>query len=357
MSNDLWKNYLVSMGAEFSAQQDSEFVTGFSANSAADNQTEDALICPLVHLNLLSCAGPDSNKFLQGQLTCDLNQIKPDSSLLGAACTPGGRVYSSFRLLERTQQDSIQYLMRMRSDIIASTLESLSKYIVFFKSKMADISADWVGIGVIGNQCDAFLSEIFGGTPQKENQVVQNDTGMVIRVPGAKVRYECWVTQDSAQTCWEKLTQIALPAATNKWLLQDIEAGIAEIRSINREAYIPQMLNFQAIDAISFDKGCYTGQEIVARTQYRGKAKRIMVRAIVDNGPELLPGMELTRPGETQNIATLVEAAPLNSQQQEVLMVVLADLATKDQWELCSHDDCFTAQLLALPYHCAEKTE
>lgn len=357
MSNDLWNNYLASVGAEFSSAKDSKFITGFSGRSVDDLQAGFNCICPLVHMNLLSCTGPDSEKFLQGQLTCDLNLIKPEHSQLGAACTPGGRVYSSFRLIERAQHDPTQYLMRMRDDIISSTLTTLGKYIVFFKSEMADISDQWAGIGIIGDQCDDQLQELFGALPQTVNQVVQGDSGLLIRVPGEIVRYECWMVTEQAQMAWEKLSQAATPAGTNNWLLQDIENGIAEITQVNCEAFIPQMLNFQAIDAISFDKGCYTGQEIVARTQYRGRAKRLMVRAIAEEGPELNTGMEFTRPGENQHIATLVETARLPDGRQEVLMVVLADLASHDQWELCTEQTCFNAQLLPLPYHCAESQE
>lgn len=347
MINEDWINFLKEQGAKFS---DDDKLCGFSAPVAAQTDTESCTITPLLHQSLLEISGPDSAKFMQGQMTCDINSVSTDTSQLGAACTPKGRIYTSFRLWQTHNEAAPQYLLRMRHDIIESTLSTLGKYIVFFKSKMLDISGDWIGIGIVGNACDTSLEQYFGGLPEQQNQVVQNNQGMLIRIPGARDRYEAWTPQSQGPILWQLLAEAATPSGISEWLLQDIASGIAEISQATLEEFIPQAINYQAVGGVSFTKGCYTGQEIVARTQYRGKSKRFMMRAQLDNAPTLLPGMELADAGSGKNVATLVEAAAVSTTQQEALLVVLDDLSHEEQWQLIYNGQQFAGRPLSLPY-------
>lgn len=346
-----WINYLQNQGAELTDRHGTEIVSHFISEDEDKRANEDgSFIAPLTHLALINITGPDSAKFMQGQLTCDVNTVSPQLSALGAACSPKGRIYSSFRLIQRNDEETPQYLMRMRRDIVGTTLEALGKYIVFFKSEMADGGNDWVGIGVSGDACDTQLRDYFGKLPKEINQAVQSDRGLLIKVPGEDVRYELWVAAEHAQELWQKLAGQAQPAGTLNWILQDIRAGLAEVCQASMEEFIPQALNYQAVDAVSFNKGCYTGQEIVARTQYRGKAKRFMTRALLEGAPDLSTGMELLDADLGKSVATVVEAVPLDERQQEALLVILDDLADKEQWQLSINDREFSAQPLDLPY-------
>ncbi|MCF7982446.1 MAG: hypothetical protein K9K86_10705, partial [Pseudomonadales bacterium] len=353
MPKDNWKNYLHSQGAEFCTHGETQLVSYF--NSSTDNdQLPSSFITPLMHQALLNIAGPDSAKFMQGQLTCDVNAISPKLSTLGAACTPKGRIYTSFRLIQRDNNDTPHFLLRMRKDIIDSTIATLSKYIVFFKSKMTSLEGDWVGIGIKGDSCDNLLNQFFGSIPTEINQVVQNNKGILICLPGANMRYEAWLPNEQAQTLWPQLTAIASSVGTFAWILEDIRAGIAEVSKAITEAFIPQALNFQAINAISFTKGCYTGQEIVARTQYRGKAKRLMLRVRLEGAPPLSPGMDLFDAETQKNIATLVDTVTVNDQQQEALLVAFDDLTNQSDWQLSDGTNHFIGHLLELPYRIDE---
>lgn len=350
MSNTRWKDYLYTQGAKITDKNKTGISVTFNDGITDNVKPENSCITPLLHLGILSVKGLDSAKFLQGQLTCDLNSVSPEYSTLGAACTPKGRMYTSFRLLQRQFTEQPEYLARMRADIIHSTAQTLGKYSVFFKSQLKDVSDDWIGIGVIGDSCDRVLEQVFGSLPQQVNQIVQSDLGLVVRTLGTEPRYECWVSEEQAEDLWQQLSQHAIPADTGCWILQDIQSGLAELTSAGVESFIPQMLNYQAIDAISFDKGCYTGQEIVARTHYRGKAKRRLVRAAIDNAPPLTPGLEIYQSGKTQSIATVLEAVATDERNQEALLVMQADLADQREWNLATEQQPFTGRQLDLPY-------
>lgn len=350
MSNTQWKEYLIKQGAQITNENNSEELATFKNVEATAATPDGSQITPLLHLGMLSIKGLDSAKFLQGQITCDTNSVSPESSVLGAACSPKGRMYSSFRLIQRRFSEQPEYLARMRADIILSTTEILGKYSVFFKAQLEDVAHHWVGIGIIGSHCDDTLKTIFGSLPLQTNQVVQSGRGILIRTPGSQPRYECWITEDQAKDIWQQLGQHATPTDTHQWILQDIQSGLAEITRATVESFIPQMLNFQALGAISFDKGCYTGQEIVARTHYRGKAKRRLVRVSLDSAPALIPGIEIYQTGKSQSIATVVAAVAIDERYQEALLVMQADLADEKEWELDSEQHHFTARQLELPY-------
>ena len=135
-------------------------------------------------------------------------------------------------------------------------------------------------------------------------------------------------------------------------MLQDIQTGIAEVSQAVEGDFNPHMLNFQAVDAISFDKGCYTGQEIVARTHYRGKSKRLMKRFSLSGGRLLSPGAELHQPNKDKTIANVICAAPHgeSGDTQEALLVVSADLNTSASLTLCQAEQQYQADELPLPY-------
>jgi len=352
MVNNSWKTYLQNQGAKFADHCGGELVSSFASSDTEDHaETNRPFIAPLMHQSLLNIAGADSAKFMQGQLTCDVNAITPGLSALGAACTPKGRIYTSFRIVQQENCEPPSFMLRMRKDVIDSSIATLGKYIVFFKSKMINAADTWVGIGIKGTECDEPLSQFFGSIPAEINQVTQNEQGLLVRIPGLDLRYEAWLPVEQAQALWSELSTIVPQQGTFSWLLEDIRAGIAEVSAATTETFIPQALNFQAVNAVSFSKGCYTGQEIVARTQYRGKSKRVMLRAMLESAPNLTAGMELMAADSQKNVATLVEAVAVNSQQQEALLVVLDELADAEEWRLSLDNQSFIGRRLELPYH------
>lgn len=231
---------------------------------------DSAFFCSLSHEGVLAVRGSDAAKFLQGQLTCNLNYLSDTQASLGARCTQKGRMQSSFRIL--LQGDGV--LLAMATELLEPQLADLKKYAVFSKSKLTDESAAWVRFGV--SDADQVLASLGLELPTETDSVVRSDDLIAIRVsPG---RAELWAPAAQAENLHSQLAAQLNKGELNQWLLGQIRAGIGQVMPQTRELFIPQMLNLQAVGGVSFKKGCYTGQEIVARMQYLGKLKRRLYR-------------------------------------------------------------------------------
>jgi folate-binding protein YgfZ len=277
---------------------------------------DSAFFCPLSHEGVLAVRGVDASKFLQGQLTCNLDYLSEAKATLGARCTQKGRMQSSFRIL--LEGDGV--LLAMASELIEAQLLDLKKYAVFSKSKLTDESASWVRFGL--SHGDAALASLGLELPQDTDSVVRANDLIAIRVsPG---RAELWVRAEQADDIRNLLAAQLPEGSLNDWLLGQIRAGIGQVFGQTREEFIPQMINLQAVGGVSFKKGCYTGQEIVARMQYLGKLKRRLYRlTLADNGvPE--PGIELFSPVHASSAGNVVLAARTGS-GVELLAVLQAD--------------------------------
>jgi hypothetical protein len=325
-----------------------------ASNITNAKQPDALLVMPLLHQGLLRVTGVDANKFLQGQLTCNVNLANDGISLLGAACNPQGRMYSSFRLIPADTDQGPGYFLRMRSNIIETTAAILGKYIVFYKAGVFDERNAFVGIGVSGNSSADLIKRVFGVAPSEPNLLANIDQTAIIKLPGKTLRFECWLPVETAKHYWPLLTESAAVGGVNDWLLADISDGIGEVSAVNSEAFIPQMLNFDKVEAISFTKGCYTGQEVVARLQYRGKSKRTMVKISVQNGPTLEPGQLLHLPGgKEQSCATVVTTAIAEKTKtkttQNALVVISTEFLANNSTALCLDNNCFNAEISELP--------
>ena len=301
---------------------------------------DSAFFTPLNHEALLAVRGPDAAKFLQGQLTCNLNYLDERTSSLGARCTPKGRMISSFRIV----QDGDGYLLALASELLEAQLADLKKYAVFSKSKLTDESAAWVRFGLMN--AEPALASLGLELPAETNSVVRNDTLIAIRV--SPDRAELWVPAEQGDAVRNQLAATLEQTDLNEWLLGQIRAGIGQVMPQTRELFIPQMLNLQAVGGVSFKKGCYTGQEIVARMQYLGKLKRRLYR-LSFNAPEMPePGTPLFSPSHTSAIGEVVIAAKTD-QTFELLAVLQAEAADSGDVHLGSLEGP-GLQLLDLPY-------
>ena len=301
---------------------------------------DSAFFCSLTHEGVLAVRGADAAKFLQGQLTCNLNYLNDTQASLGARCTQKGRMQSSFRIL--LQGDGV--LLAMASELLEPQLADLKKYAVFSKSKLTDESAAWVRFGLA--HADQALSALGLALPVETDSVVRTETLIAIRVsPG---RAELWAPAEHAESLLSKLAATLPQAELNEWLLGQIRAGIGQVMPQTRELFIPQMLNLQAVGGVSFKKGCYTGQEIVARMQYLGKLKRRLYRLSLVAAQVPEPGTALFAPSHNSSIGEVVIAAKAD-QSIELLAVLQAEAADNGDIRLGSLEGP-GLQLLDLPY-------
>ena len=290
---------------------------------------DSACFTLLTHESLLAVRGPDAAKFLQGQLTCNINYLDTHTCSLGARCTPKGRMTSSFRIL----QEGDGYLLAMASGLLQAQLADLKKYAVFSKSTLADESAAWVRFGLSGGD-DALLA-LGLQLPQPADSVVRANGLLALRV--SEGRTELWAPAAQRASLLGHLAAHLREAPLNDWLLGQVRAGIGQVFDETRELFIPQMINLQAVGGVSFKKGCYTGQEIVARMQYLGKLKRRLYRLSLAGSDLPAPGTELFSPVHGSSVGEVVLAAQAG-EGIELLAVLQEDARNDGRINLGSSD-------------------
>ncbi|MFP0195994.1 MULTISPECIES: CAF17-like 4Fe-4S cluster assembly/insertion protein YgfZ [Pseudomonas] len=301
---------------------------------------DSAFFCTLSHEGVLAVRGADAGKFLQGQLTCNINYLSETQASLGARCTQKGRMQSSFRIV--LEGDGV--LLAMAVELLEPQLADLKKYAVFSKSKLTDESASWVRFGL--DHGDTALSNLGLELPAEADSVARHEGLIAIRV--SPDRAELWVPADQAEPVKGKLSAQLSEGELNQWLLGQIRAGIGQVMPSTRELFIPQMLNLQAVGGVSFKKGCYTGQEIVARMQYLGKLKRRLYRVQLDASELPEPGTPLFAPSHGSSIGEVVLAAH-SEKNIELLAVLQAEAAEAGDLHLGSAEGP-ALHLLDLPY-------
>lgn len=290
---------------------------GYSQTEAAANA--ELSITPLTHLGIFSVIGPDAEKFLQGQISCDLRDLEQGYSRLASHNNIKGSMISLCRVMPTEGG----FWLRTNRQVQEQAQATLNKYMMFSKADSADISEQVVGLGIQGTAAAAALAELTTELPAETDQFVQLEGGVLVKVPGE--RYELWLEASQAEAALNTLLEKGSLSGSEAWLLSEIRQGIPSLTPDTLETFIPQMTNLQVFEGVSFRKGCYTGQEIITRLQHRGKLKRPMYRLSVtaDQAPE--DGIVLAT-DDRSSIGNIVCSAPSAAGEYEVLAVVLKDL-------------------------------
>ena len=235
--------------------------------------------CALPHLGVIRAAGPDAASFLHNQLTQDFLLIKPEQARLAAFCNAKGRMQASM-IGFKTGPEEV--LLVMRQDLLAQTLKRLSMFVMRAKVKLTDASAELMVWGCLGHSALPAWS-------------LTADAGAweVTLYPAGGVSRSLWLGPASAVPSWPALEMA-------NWQLGEVLSGIADVQAATFEAFVPQMLNYESVDGVNFKKGCYPGQEVVARSQFRGTLKRrtylVSSRAAMQAGQELFGAGEASQP-------------------------------------------------------------
>lgn len=287
----------------------------------------------LSHLGLIAVGGPEAADFLQGQVSNDVRELSDSHTQLSSHCSPKGRMLANFRLL-RLRERLLLVLPR-------SQMEALLKRLRMFKlraqASIDDASDALVCLGVIGDCAREPLAAGFGSLPEGDHDMVRSGEAALIRIAGPVPRYLFIGPAADAQALWEGAAAAgAVEANPDIWALHDIRAGIPTVLPATADAFVPQMANMQLIDGVSFHKGCYTGQEVVARMQYLGKLKRRMYIAEVDTDTPPTAGDLLSAPGSTseQGPGRVVDARASASGHWELLVVAEIAAAEGDGLQL-----------------------
>ncbi len=288
-----WLQFLARHGARFSAAAPND-VTGFDG-AAAGTTAAVGWVSPITDLGLIAVAGDEATHFLHNQLTNDVENLGPAQARLAGYCSPKGRLLASLLLWKSA--DTI--VLQLPRQILPAIQKRLQMFVLRAKVKLSDISDNHVILGLSGAAAGAALAPWFPALPQVPYLKTESDAGVLIRLADAAgaARYQWIAPPDIATTAWPALLQTLQPAASAAWRLSDIEAGIPQITQATQEQFVPQMINFEAIGGVNFKKGCYPGQEIVARSQYLGKLKRRMMPAELD-ASQVQAGMEVFAGGD-----------------------------------------------------------
>lgn len=293
----------------------------------------------LQRLGLLSCKGDEARAFLHAQLTSDITALADGEARVAGWCSAKGRLLATFLVFLRGDE----ILLQVSREIAPSVAKRLSMFILRAKARLADASGEWTQFGVWGDGAAERLGVAGLAVPQGTLRTAHADGGSVIQV--APQRYLAVVP--AAQR--ERIAAIANATDEGAWALEEVRAGRPQVTLATQDLFVPQMVNLERLGAVDFKKGCYPGQEIVARTQYRGVLKRRMVRARVlaqaAAGDELFAD-EL--PGQASG--AVVNAAPVPEGGSELLAVVQISALEGGKPIRLRAADGPVLELLPLPY-------
>jgi folate-binding protein YgfZ len=276
---------------------------------------------------LLQVAGADAASFLHGQLSSDVRELAQQSAQLSSYCTPQGRVLAT-PLVWRT---SDAYLLQLPYELLPDMQVRLQKFVLRARASLADVSARLTLIGVGGPGAAQTIADAFGEAPAMGFGFVHREGSMVLRLNDEL--FVAAVEAAGAPSAWDRLTQSARPVGTAGWDWRLIQAGIPIVTAATQAQFVPQMLNLERLGAVNFSKGCYPGQEIVARTQYRGEVKRRLFRLHAD-APTAVPATGIFAPELAQAVGAIVNAAPAPAGGCDLLAVLVLDSAARTDLRL-----------------------
>jgi folate-binding protein YgfZ len=227
-------------------------------------------IAPLPHLGIIRALGSDAASFLHNQLTNDVLLMKEGQCRLAAFCNAKGRMQASFVVYKRSAEE---VLLICRKDLIAQTVKRLSMFVMRAKAKLSDASDDFQLLGLAG---DAALAALNGATTESWHRHTAGAADVLTLYPALGQSRALWIAPKDVPA------PVGLALSADLWQVGEVMSGIAWVELATFEAFVPQMLNYESVDGVNFKKGCYPGQEIVARSQFRGTLKR---RAFIARSP------------------------------------------------------------------------
>lgn len=317
-----WKTFLVDAGAEFAAEKVAHYGNPEREQAVA---LSGLVFSDLSHLGVIAVYGDDAESFLLSQLSNDIRQVTDSSSQLNAYCTPKGRMLGLMRVFRQGET----WYLRLPEDTLEPVIQRLRMFVLRADVTLEDVSDNFVRLGSSGVQAAEELATVMATVPAGVDQVTHAGDITLLRVPGVRPRFEAYVSSlETARKLWDSLNVRGAPVGESAWRLQEILAGVPNVFAATAELFVPQMANLQLINGVSFNKGCYPGQEIVARMQYLGTLKRRMYLGRIETDQQPSPGDTLfTRSDSEQAIGRIVDAQPHPDGGQVVLAVLQIKIA------------------------------
>ena len=293
---------------------------------------------------LLHIAGPDTLKFLQGQTTCDTRKMDSHLAIPGLFCTPKGRVLCDFLLFEVAPE---HYALRLRRDIRDDSAAAFGKYIIFSKAEIDTANEDWISVSIWGSEASAALADVFTDIPTERFAASRSDDFVLVQMDDNGQQFECFLLRAGSAERLARMGERMTETSEADWQALQIGSGIARIEAATVGEFVPQVLNYDLTGHISFKKGCYTGQEVVARLHYLGKSKRRAYAAALSEGVDCATGAPVFDASAGQNVGSVVNCS---SSAGKTRVLVSAVTQSAANGLLLGAEDGPALELLELPY-------
>ena len=320
------------------------------AEAEPDELTAGCILCDLSDYGLIEATGADAERFLHGQLSSDVRALGPARSQLSTYNSPKGRVLATL-LLWRTGSG---FIFQVPGSIAAGLRKRLAMFVLRSKVQLLPAEERLVRLAVCGDTAADTVRNAGLPVPETDFDLAplagagDAAAGWILRLPGK--RYLVVAEVERARNAWGSLERAgARPGTSARWHWASVRSGIAEIVAATQDQWVPQMLNYELLGAVSFTKGCYPGQEIVARTQYRGELKRRTLLLHAD-APAPAPGTPVLASGAPeQSVGAVLASARAPEGGSDLLACVHLDLAQDAELRLGSVDGA-RLERLPLPY-------
>ena len=303
--------------------------------------TDSGVVCALPSLGVLHVAGEDAAEFLHNQLTQSVRALGESHSMLAAWCNPKGRTRALFRVVP----SDTGLLLIADADLLEALRPKLQMFILRARVALTDLSDAEGLLGLAGPTAETLLTEAAGSLPDRPDTLTRAGDLHIIALPGEQgLRYLLLAPAEQLKAFSQRFGETLTAGSESFWRLQDIRVGLPAITPATSESIIPTMLNLESLGGISYEKGCYPGQEVVARMHYRGQLKRRLYRAAVGGEPPV-PGSAVTDT-DGGEAGTVISAAAAPGGGSELLAVLRIDKADTETLST----DGLRLQLLDLPY-------
>lgn len=341
--NKAWQNFLASEGIlpkEISANATSD------SGQSLDSPDASCRLHPLTTYGLLKISGPEASSFLQAQFTNDVAQVTGSIGQLNAYCSPKGRVIALFSMVKHADA----FYLIVPTEVLPAFHQRLKMFVLMAKVTLEDYSDQHACFGISGARAETALQTAELKIPAEHYHTEVNNHLLIQKLPAIRgeYRFEIIGPPDHLIPLWEKLSSTSIKSTETLWQRDTILTGIPTVTTDIVDTFIPQMLNLDLIDAVSFTKGCYPGQETVARTRHLGKLKRRTFLLQIDTAHAPAIGSKIEDDDEN-TLGQVINVSAHTPDSCVALAVLNLDAADAKSLQLADANKT-PASLMTMPY-------
>lgn len=341
----IWKDFLSSQAAEFKDDR----LLNFTDNEINESTTINNIVTDLSHLAIIVVSGDDAEDFLYGQFTINIKELHNSHCQFSAWCNPKGQVKTTFLIYRNDNNFSIL----LPAELKESFVKQLQMFVLRANVNISDKSDELIRIGVQMKD-ESILSSLIDFVPKQPGDVTQGEVIMdndlhCLRIDSAKDAHRFILIGTAARQIelWKELVKQFTPVGTSLWELLDLQVAYPWVTTQTTQKFLPQMLNLDLIGGLNYQKGCYPGQEIIARLHFRGQLKRSLCLATTTLDSQVISGDQLYADDNEQSIGTVINAQPAND---KYYLLAVIDIDSREKKISLGNSDDPLLSLLQLPY-------